>query len=124
MKNISNLVNQFLPGLIFFISFEVLLLFNACASSAEYNPTKMDTSLNQKITYLERAAPDSVIRFIGKTNNNIDDQMKTELKNTGISIETVAGDIFTANGKVENIKKVSILEFIKSLELAKRFEIK
>lgn len=101
-----------------------VLLLNGCAASAEYNPSKMDTSLNQKITSLEKENPDSVIQFTGKTSENIDEQMKSELEGTGIIVETTAGDIFTAYGDINSIKKVSMIDFIVSLELVKKLDIK
>lgn len=106
------------------ISFGGVLLLNGCAASAEYNSSKMDTSLNQKITSLEKEDSDTIINFTGKTRGSINDQMKSELEGTGINIETAVGDIFTANGDVESVKKVSLLDFVVYLELAKKLDIK
>lgn len=110
--------------LVVLISFGGALLLNGCAASAEYNSSKMDTSLNQKITQLEKENPDSIIQFTGKTSENISDQMKSEIEETGIKVETTAGDIFTANGDINSVKKVSMLDFVVYLELVKKLDIK
>ncbi len=109
---------------IFLISFGGALLLYGCAASAEYNPSKMDTSLNQKVSSLEKENPDTIIQFTGKTIESINDEMKTKLEETGIKIETVANDIFTATGNVESVKKVSLFDFVISLELVKKLDIK
>ncbi len=110
--------------LIFLISFGGVLLFNGCAASDEFNPSKMDTSLNQKITELEKNNPEAIIQFTGKTSVDIDEKMKAGLEDTGINIETSAGNIFTANGNVAGVKKASMLDYVVFLELAKKLEIK
>ena len=111
-------------ALVVLISFGGILVFNGCAASAEYNPSKMDTSLNQKIAELEKSAPEATIQFTGKTSTDINEQMRSELEGTGINVETSAGDIFTAQGDVTGVKKVSMLDFVVYLELAKELDIK
>ena len=123
MKISSGIISNIIPVLIALLSLGITILFASCASSAEYDPSKMDSPLNERITYLEKENPDTVIQFTGKTNSGIDDQMKIELEQTGISVETIANDIFTANGNAESIKKASALPFVVSLELVKRLEI-
>lgn len=125
MKYLTTFISQLLPCLFAFATLGgVLILLTACSSSAKYNSTKMDTSLNQKILSVEKENPDLIIQFTGKTNEVINDQMKKELQDTGINIETVVSDIFTANGKVSSIKKASLLDFVVYLELVKKLDIK
>lgn len=124
MKNLAPFINQ----LITFLSAVLVLggasiFLTACAASAEYSPEKMDSPLNQKIRSLDENSETS-IQFTGKTNDSINDQMKEELQDTGINIETVAGNIFTANGTISSIKKASLLDFVVYLELVKKLEIK
>ncbi len=116
--------HSFFIKLFTFIAFPGILLISGCAASAEYNPSKMDTSLNQKVRGLEKEDPGAMIQFTGKTSGSIDAQMRSELEATGINIETAAGDIFTASGNVESVKKVSLLSFVVYLELAKKLDIK
>lgn len=107
------------------ISFGGVLLFNGCSASDEFNPSKMDTSLNQKIAQLEKEDnPEAIIQFTGKTSTDINEQVKSGLEGTGIIIETVAGNIFTANGTSAGVKKVSMLDYVVYLELAKKLDIK
>lgn len=125
MKNLTAFINQLLPILFAFATLGGVLIFlSACSSSAEYSSAKMDTSLNQKILSLEKEYPTILIQFTGKTNEVINDQMKKELHGTGINIETVVSDIFTANGTVSSIKKTSLLDFVVYLELVKKLDIK
>jgi maltose-binding protein MalE len=125
MKNLIALISQLFPWLSTFASLAgVLILLTACASSAKYNSSKMDTSLNQKILSLEKEDPNIIVQFTGKTNVVINDQIKKELQETGINIESVVGDIFTANGTVSSIKKTSLLDYVVYLELVKNLDIK
>lgn len=125
MKNLMALISQSFPYLFAFATLAGVLIFlTACSSSAKYNSTKMDTSLNQKILSLEKGDPNISIQFTGKTNAVINDQMKKELQETGINIETVVSDIFTANGTVSSIKKTSLLDYVVYLELVKNLDIK
>ena len=125
MKNLIALISQLFPWLSTFASLAgVLILLTACASSAKYNSSKMDTSLNQKILSLEKEDPNIIVQFTGKTNVVINDQIKKELQEMGINIESVVGDIFTANGTVSSIKKTSLLDYVVYLELVKNLDIK
>ena len=125
MKNLSVFIIRFLICLFAFASLGGVVIFiTGCSSSAESSPSKMDASLNQKILSVEKEDPTMLIQFTGKTNRGIDEQMKKELKSTGINIETVVGDIFTARGTSDSIKKTSLLDFIVYLELVKQLDIK
>jgi predicted PurR-regulated permease PerM len=95
-----------------------------CSSSAEYIPEKMDTPLQQRIRQLEKEDPNAIIQFAGKTNQSINEDMIAKLKSTGITTESIIEDIFTASGNAESIKKVSLLDFIVFLEIAKKLDIK
>ncbi len=95
-----------------------------CSGSNDYSPEKMDTALQQKITNLENTDPDAPVQFLGKCSTAVDAEMEAKLRSTGISVESIVKDIFTATGTVEGVKKVSALDFVVSLELARRLEIK
>lgn len=100
------------------------VILAGCSSSAEYIPEKMDTPLQQRIRQLEKDDPNAIIQFAGKTNQSINEKMIAELKQTGITTESIVEDIFTASGNAESIKKVSLLDFIVFLEIAKKLDIK
>lgn len=95
-----------------------------CSGSNGYSPEKMDTALKQKITSLEKTDPDTPVQFLGKCNTAVNAEMEEKLRSTGVSVESIVNDIFTATGTIEGIKKISGLDFVISLELAKRLEIK
>jgi hypothetical protein len=84
----------------------------------------MDTPLQQRIRQLEKEDPNAIIQFAGKTNQSINEDMIAKLKSTGITTESIIEDIFTASGNAESIKKVSLLDFIVFLEIAKKLDIK
>lgn len=93
------------------------LVIMSC-SSTQYVFEKMDAPLVQKINELEKLNSNKLITFLGKTNRNIDEEMKTELTKTGIVIETVTGDIFTAKGDRLQISEVSQKDWVEKLELS------
>jgi len=109
--------------ILIFILFGIPILIVSCSSS-EYIPEKMDTLLQQKIRQLEKENPNEIIQFTGKTNIPISDKIKTELQSTGITTESIVKDIFTASGNIESIKKLTLLEFVTYLELAKKLDLK
>lgn len=87
-------------------------------SNTQYVFEKMDTPLIQKINELEELNSNKLISFLGKTNKIIDEEMKLELADTGILIETLAGDIFTAKGNRLQISELSRKDCIEKLELS------
>jgi hypothetical protein len=105
------------------ILFGIPILIVRCSSS-EYIPEKMDASLHQKINQLEKENPDEIIQFTGKTNIPISDEIKTKLQSTGITTESIVQDIFTATGNVESVKKLTLLDCVTYLELAKNLDLK
>jgi hypothetical protein len=100
------------------------LLTVSCSSSAEYIPEKMDTPLQQKLRQLETENSEYVIQFNGKADKSISDEMKLEIEKTGVLTESIIGNIFTASGNTESIKKLSMLDFVVYLELAQKMDIK
>lgn len=107
-----------------FILITASFLLNTNCSSSNYIPDKMETALQQEIRKLEKENSDTLIQFKGKTNGIINEDMKSKLKETGIIVESVIGDIFTASGNAESIKKTTLLEFVVFLESAKQMDLK
>lgn len=106
---------------VLFVSIPLMIL--GCSSSSEYIPEKMDTPLQQRIRQLEKEDPNAIIQITGKTSTPINEEMKTRIKSTGITTESIIQDIFTASGNVESIKKVTLLDFVVYLEIAKKLDI-
>ena len=125
MKDFSQIIKlalSFISLVILSIGIPVLIV--SCSSSSEYISEKMDTPLQQKIRQLEEEEPNAIVQFTGKTNAPISDEMKTTLESTGIKTESIVQDIFTASGDIESIKKLTLLEFVTYLELAKNLDLK
>lgn len=112
--------------LVFILTFLLtgITIMNIGCSSADYIPEKMESSLLQRIIYLEKENSDVVVQFAGKSDKIINDEMKKQLESTGATVESVIQDIFTASGKAESIKKTSLLEFVVYLEIAKNLDLK
>ncbi len=106
---------------VLFVSIPLMIL--ACSSSSEYMPEKMDTPLQQKIRQLEKEDPNAIILITGKTSTPITEEIITRIKSTGITTESIIQDIFTASGNAESIKKITLLDFIVFLEIAKKSDI-
>lgn len=104
--------------------FFFIMSIAGCSGSCEFTSEKMDTPLKMKINDLKKTDPGALIKFIGKCSREIDTEMDTQLKATGVNIESKIKEIFTASGTVAGIKKISALDFVVSLELAKRMDIK
>lgn len=124
MKYKSNRIKSAL--LVFVLTSTLLgtLIMNISCSSADYIPEKMESSLHQRIIYLEKEDPNTIVQFAGKSDKNINDEMKKKIESSGATVESIVQDIFTASGKVESIKKTSLLEFIVYLEIAKNLDLK
>lgn len=99
--------------LLFTISFLIL----SCSSN-NINEEKMDTLLRQKVNLLMKESPSERTDFIGKCNIPIDQEVRSEIENLGIEIQTIIGDIFTASGNAVQIKELTRFEYIVSLELS------
>ncbi len=124
MQNILNNIvslNEFISFVALFLIIPLMIL--GCSASSEYKSEKMDAPLLQRIHQLEKEDPNAVLQFAGKTNTPINDEMKKEIKSIGITTESIIGDIFTASGNVESIKKASLLDFVVYLEIAKKLDI-
>ncbi|HOJ17627.1 MAG TPA: hypothetical protein PLT92_03580 [Ignavibacteriaceae bacterium] len=84
----------------------------------QYKIEKMDNALIQEINSLDKDKSDKLISIIGKTILEINDNIKEEIASSGVVIETVAGNIFTATGDRCGISKLSRQDFIEKLELS------
>jgi starvation-inducible outer membrane lipoprotein len=101
------------------IKFLLTILFTiylfGCSSVNDQYKEKLDFGLKSKVN---KNSSES-ISFFGKCNEVINDDIKTSLEKTGIQIQTISKDIFTASGSAEQIIKLAKLEVIKSLEESK-----
>ena len=100
-----------MKNIIFMVLF-LLLTIIGC-SSVENNNSKIDSALRQELNNYTGAKP---IQFFGKCVRNIDDEVKSQIEATGVKVESVVKDIFTANGSAEQIFDLAELEIIKILQ--------
>lgn len=124
MQNLLNNIvslNEFISFAALFLIIPLMIL--GCSASSECLSEKMDAPLQQRIHQLEKEDPDAILQFTGKTNTPINDEMKTKFKSIGITTESIIGDLFTASGNVESIKKASLLDFVVYMEIAKKLDI-
>jgi hypothetical protein len=100
-----------------------LILFS-CSSSNKIAGNKFDPFLKQKVSDLIKNDDESKITVLGKSKNEISDEMKKKIELTGVSIQTVAGEIFTAVGTAKEIINLAELDFIVIIELSQNREPK
>ncbi len=100
----------------------ISILLSGCSSSNELIEKKFDTALKQKIQDINKSSEE--ISVIGKCNKEITTEMKKVLGNSGAMIGTITGDLFTASGNTEKIKKLAEIDFVISLELSQNRDIK
>jgi hypothetical protein len=85
---------------------------------------KLNPALKLKLSQISDN-PDAVrIGVIGKCSSDINGSLKEELVKTGAGIHSVIKNIFTAEASAEAINRLSNLEFVESLELSQKNELK
>ena len=108
----------------------VIILLAAC-NSANKTPsdqppndggavvmTKFDAPLKQKLAEVEANDAATRLRFLGKCAQPIDDAMREALGQTGVTVNSVTGAIFTASGTAAQIKAAAKLDFVSQLQLS------
>jgi hypothetical protein len=100
-----------------------LLLFSSCSSSpGNQDDLKFDPALRNEIRKAEQDNPDKTIEVFIRTEEDLTNEMETELKNTGVITESVIGRIVTAKGTSTQLRKAASLRFIKKIELSQKRE--
>ncbi len=92
------------------------LSLSGCNSGYDYS--KFDSPLSEKFREIERSGKEEQIQFFINTSLPPNDEMKKQITNTGVTIETVIGNIITARGYRNQIGKLSQLDFVRRLELS------
>lgn len=78
--------------------------------------SKMDVMLRNEVQEKRREE----ILFSGRWNGAIDDAVKTELESSGVVLQTVAKEFFTARGRAASIVKLARIEGVVRLESGKK----
>ena len=101
---------------ILLMSFSILI---ACSSSSQKSiPQKFDAQLSQKIKEVEKSSSGEAIKIFAKCRENITAEMRGSIEETGVQIESVMGDIFTAAGTPAALRDLARLDFITQIQLA------
>lgn len=94
------------------------IVLAACGSSTAEGEHKLDPLLRQKLDRMEETDASDSIGVTGKWSTAISDGDRSEIGKTGVRVMTVSGAIFTATGTWKQIRDLSSLEPLLSLELA------
>ena len=78
----------------------------------------MDAPLRQKIAAVEKSDPGEVIKILGKCHHPINDDIRSQLAASGVTVGTVTGDIFTASGTASQIRRLAKMEEVAHLSLS------
>ncbi|WKZ68785.1 MAG: hypothetical protein QY331_12570 [Melioribacteraceae bacterium] len=98
-----------------FVLLPILLLIGCSTMNDDYQ-NKLDQSLRMELSDSGNKDSEQKIQFLGKCNTEITDKMRTELEETGVSVESVIKDIFTATGTRKQIIELAKLESVIRLE--------
>ncbi|MDZ7766502.1 MAG: hypothetical protein U5K00_19105 [Melioribacteraceae bacterium] len=80
---------------------------------------KLDHGLRMELEKNGAVESSEKIQFLGKCNEEISEETKTMIEQTGVKVGTVTKDIFTASGTLDQIVDLAKLDFIKYLEKSK-----
>ena len=78
----------------------------------------MDVKLKQKIAFLERDNSTEIISIIGKADKSISEEMKEQMIEQNVKVESVINNLFTASGNYKAIKNLAGLDFINYISLS------
>lgn len=121
-----NQLNEVFP-ILFSIIILITLSFlsSSCSSSSDnIGELKFNPSLKHKITEAEQNNPEELIPVLIKSSEELTPEMKENIEKTGLTIESIIGQIFTAKGTAKQIKETASLSYILELELSQTRELK
>lgn len=72
----------------------------------------------------EKGLASEQVKVIIRTKNEINAYQKQKVKEAGLSIESVSGDIFTASGSYMALIRTARFDFVVYIELSKRLKQK
>lgn len=100
----------------FYLVILISLIIFGCTSMNEDYQSKFDSHLRMELSDESKQDSDEIIKFFGKCNTEISTEMRSELEATGVSIESVIKDIFTASGTRQQLIELAKLESVIRLE--------
>ncbi len=94
----------------------IIFLIMGCGAMNDDYQSKLDPSLRIELSDESTKDSDEVIKFFGKCNTEISAEMRSQLEATGVSVQSVIKDIFTASGTRLQIIELAKLESVIRLE--------
>ncbi|GAB4369811.1 MAG: hypothetical protein Kow0042_11700 [Calditrichia bacterium] len=94
------------------------VLFINCASTHRVENQKFDAPLKQKLAEIEKQESGEVVQVFVKCSRSIDEDMRSALEKTGVTVESVLGDVFTGSGSAKQIRRLSKLDFVTQINLS------
>ena len=101
----------------------LIFIILGCSKSNYESESKMDTQLKQKLIAFESEDNSEAIKIFGKCSKAITEEMKILLEETGLQVESTIGEIFTASGTSEQIRKASSIDIVTQLSLSTRSKL-
>ena len=84
----------------------------------EQAEAKMDAPLRVTLIEATKEAPEAVIQCLIQLSSSLDDDKRTLLSDTGITILAEVNEIVTAEGSPEALRKAALLEIVQSMSLS------
>ncbi len=94
------------------------LVLAGCSASETAMMDKMDTPLRQKLISSGSTDSNELLSVIVRCSHTITEADASLMRQTGVALGSISGDICTARGFPEQIKKLSALDVVRSLELS------
>ncbi len=95
------------------------ILFSCVTTNNFAGSSKFEAALNMKIKEAQKKGDTSEIGVIIKLKSKPSNEQIDSLKNAGINVNTIVGNIITAEGKPEEIIDIAKFEFVEFVQLAK-----
>jgi hypothetical protein len=105
----------------------ILILFfvlSSCGGRDYIQSEKITPPLKQKLNTALEKNDSTPIQFTGRCTEEIDEEIKSQITSEGITVYTIAGDIFSGMGTPHSIIELAKLPVITHLEANSNFELK
>lgn len=97
----------------------IIVLLIGCGTMNDTYQNKLDPDLSRELSNENKIESEETIQFLGKCKTEITADLKTELEQTGIDIQSVIKAIFTASGTRKQIIECAKIESVIRLEKSK-----
>ncbi len=84
------------------------------------NRQKMDAPLRAELRKLDAAEDNGMISFMLELNQDPTDDLREKMTDAGVEIRTEHNRILTARGGADAVRKLSMMDEVKRIEMAQR----